>query len=604
MYSYVALTWDASIDAAAATLQQRLRVLKDFHTVYSAPGIYIAQKGGLHSACDALLLPGQGGAILGTLFSRPTEDAARRQLAIDADHAARIVESGGTHLIRNFWGRYVAFVRVPQTSRYAVIRDPSGMLPCFSTVHHGVRIWFSRLEHVAPLGLEHSSIDWHYIETHVVARMVKSRSTALLGIEEVQAGERWEPDGLAMKYASLWDPVTVSSDILEDAAAAALQLRSTARACINAWAGTYRQVLQALSGGLDSSIVTALLAQTPRPTAVTCFNYFTSEAEGDERLYARLSARKAGFELMEKHRVARSVDLRAMLRVTPTPNPWAYLYHVEHSDYEFEQAQRYGVSAIFTGGGGDGIFYQSRASFAVADYVQRHGITTALPGIALDAARLEGKSLLTVLRAAFADRQAESRRMRSVEHVNLQTLVSPATVAAQSALLQSRFEMSGQRQVPLGKWWQIQSTSTPPSFYDQLGSPLAVERVPPLVSQPIVELCLRIPTYVLVENGWDRAIARRAFEADLPRAVVNRRGKGGLEAHVRAIFSANIRFIREFLLDGELARRGILNRPQLEACLSGTRPVAAQEVTEMQDHLSTEAWINSLNSTSTHSAAA
>jgi len=307
---------------------------------------------------------------------------------------------------------------------------------------------------------------------------------------------------------------------------------------------------------------------------------------------------------VEKLRVPRLVDLRSMLRVTPTPTPWVYLYHVEHADYEFEQAHRHDARAVFTGGGGDGVFYQSRASFAVADYVQRHGLTLELPGIALDAARLEGKSLLTVLRAAYADRQRKSRRQRSVEHMNLQTLVSPEVIASQAARLQAIFDGSSRRHVPIGKWWQIQTTSTPPSFYDQLGHPLAVERVPPLVSQPIVELCLRIPTYVLVENGWDRAIARRAFEADLPRAVVNRRGKGGLENHVRAIFGANIKFIREFLLDGELARRGILNRKHLEACLSGTGPVSAPEVTEMQDHLSTEAWVNCHSSKAKTSAAA
>jgi hypothetical protein len=58
------------------------------------------------------------------------------------------------------------------------------------------------------------------------------------------------------------------------------------------------------------------------------------------------------------------------------------------------------------------------------------------------------------------------------------------------------------------------------------------------------------------------------------------------------------------LLDGELVRCGILNREQLESCLSGKRPVTAPEVTEMQDHLSTEAWIASHARHSSRSAAA
>jgi len=606
MYSFIALTWDVG-DArqAATTLPQQLGALRGFEIVHSGPGICIAQKAGLRSACDAVVLPDRSGAILGTLFSWPTETTgAHRQLSVAADDAEQIQRSRGRHLVTHFWGRYVAFVRLAGTERHVVLRDPSGMLPCFRAARHGMHIWFSRLEDLSALGLDYSSIDWRYIQTHVVSRSVNSHGTALLGIEEIQAGESWETDGDAVTRTAVWDPVAVSSDVLEDADAAARRLRWTTQACVDAWAGAYGSVLQALSGGLDSSIVTVLLAQAPSRPAVTCVNYYTSDAEGDERRYARASAEKAGFDLVEKHRVPRRVDLRSMLKVAPTPNPWVYLYHVEHADYEFEQAHRCGAAAIFTGGGGDGVFYQSRASFAVADYVQRHGLTTELPGIALDAARLEGKSLMTVLRAAFADRQNNSRRQRSVEHLNLQALVNPAIVASQAALLRARFDTSARHDAPIGKWWQILTTSTPPSFYDQLGNPSALERVPPLVSQPIVELCLRIPTYVLVENGWDRAIARRAFEADLPRAVVNRRGKGGLETHIRAIFGANIRFIREFLLDGELVRRGILNRKHLEACLSGAQAVTAPQITEMQDHLSTEAWIHCHKPAPTRSAAA
>ena len=53
----------------------------------------------------------------------------------------------------------------------------------------------------------------------------------------------------------------------------------------------------------------------------------------------------------------------------------------------------------------------------------------------------------------------------------------------------------------------------PFDFYDPLGQGNEAERISPLFSQPLMELCLRIPTYVLTEGGWDRAVARRAFYA-------------------------------------------------------------------------------------------
>jgi len=599
MYSYIALTWqtregDGEQDRLAAGMQHQLQSLKDFHVVLAAPGICIVQKAGLRSACDACKLPENAGVILGTLFSRPiATEPSQRRTSLSAAEADSIVASQAQHLISDFWGRYVAFVKVPGTTRYSVVRDPSGMLPCFHTSHRGVHIWFSRLTDISSLGLPHAQIDWRFVEKRAVTRGFRAHDTGLSRIQEVLAGESWECDGDEVKRRTLWDAAVISAtDVIEDSASAAEQLRSVTKACVDAWATVYSGVLHTLSGGLDSSIIAVLLGQTPTRTPVTCANYFTTDAEGDERYYARLAAQKAGFELIEKRRLARSVDFRSIQRIAPTPNPWMYAYSIEHADYEHEQAHLHGASAVFSGGGGDGVFYETRAEFSVSDYLQRHGLTSRLPGVALDAARLEGKSLTKILWAAFTNRHKNAHRKMTAEYAKQQTLVSASSIASQSALLEASFDESIRGDLPIGKWWQILSITIPPGFYDQFGSPLALERVAPIVSQPIVELCLRIPTYVLVENGWNRAIARRAFESDLPRAIVNRRGKGSLQNHVRLVFNANIKFIREFMLDGELARRGILNREHLEYCLSGGS-VDGPEFVEIQDHLSTEAWVQS-----------
>src|SRR6185436_11940153 len=51
------------------------------------------------------------------------------------------------------------------------------------------------------------------------------------------------------------------------------------------------------------------------------------------------------------------------------------------------------------------------------------------------------------------------------------------------------------------------------------GSP---EYVLPYYSQPVVELSLRIPTYLCALDGRDRAIARRAFVDDVPEKILRR----------------------------------------------------------------------------------
>jgi len=121
----------------------------------------------------------------------------------------------------------------------------------------------------------------------------------------------------------------------------------------------------------------------------------------------------------------------------------------------------------------------------------------------------------------------------------------------------------------------------------------------PLTSQPLVELCLRIPTYVLIQSGRDRALARRSFERDLPTEIVRRQAKGRADQHMRNILDANLDFVRELLLDGLLVRHGFLNRAALELYLRRECSPADFQYSEiLQEHACTEAWLRSWATTS------
>src|SRR6202043_586856 len=144
---------------------------------------------------------------------------------------------------------------------------------------------------------------------------------------------------------------------------------------------------------------------------------------------------------------------------------------------------------------------------------------------------------------------------------------------------------------PNGKLWHALQISSPWEFYDPLGRDNDPERVSPLYSQPVLELCLRLPVHVLTLGGWDRAIARRAFYSELPPAVANRRNKGSIERHVRGIFERNVTFMRELLLEGALVREGVVDRKRLATALSGKASRVRASVGELLDFVGTEAWL-------------
>jgi asparagine synthase (glutamine-hydrolysing) len=93
------------------------------------------------------------------------------------------------------------------------------------------------------------------------------------------------------------------------------------------------------------------------------------------------------------------------------------------------------------------------------------------------------------------------------------------------------------------------------------------EDVHPLLSQPLVEVCLRIPTHVLVSGGVDRALARRAFAAEVPRAILRRRIKGEVHMFPKVLYAKNRAFVRDLLLSGSLVNDRILDHQRIERAL-------------------------------------
>ena len=157
----------------------------------------------------------------------------------------------------------------------------------------------------------------------------------------------------------------------------------------------------------------------------------------------------------------------------------------------------------------------------------------------------------------------------------------------------------GQREYPWsapGLRWQLRSISVPQAFYGSFNDDedFRPERTVPLLSQPVVELCLGIPTYFSIRNGVDRSIARTAFAVNLPAQIRRRRQKGRIDRHLRNILDRNLDQVRDRLLDGRLIREGLLDRNVLRTYLTRESSPADFQYTEiLQEHLCVEAWLAS-----------
>ncbi len=596
MFRYVAFAWNAGDSGQADAAHSLSTILgrdsPELHTVYDRPGLTVTCAGGHFSSIGTCPLQPEGGVVLGTLFRKSEHGGPEdgRCLQVAEPESRRIVASAGRHLVDRYWGRYVAFLQDTQRRRTWVLRDPAGGVLCYMTAYRGLHLFFSNMDDSVGR-LLHPSIDWESVAVHVIIGPRPAERTPLKGVTEVQIGQCIDisPDTLAKhRY---WNPADIScTDVPENPAEAARALRAAAKACAHAWASCHPRILLCLSGGLDSSVVLGCLREAPAQPNITCLNNYSSEAESDERPFARLAARSAGCRLIEERRPMHG-DFRELLRMTRSVRPGFYLGLFGEGRRITEVGHEIGATAVYDGSGGDELFYENHVRYTAVDYLARHGVDRAFLKIVRDIAQLENTSIWHILRETVLLRLSERRWNPTAEVLSYRDLVrAECRNTLERYAIQNNWLESDAR-VPPGKRWHIRTSVGATALVDPLGQWRDMERISPLRSQPVVEVCLRIPTYWHASDGWSRALARRAFAADVPREILQRHLKGGVDGYVKRLLFANIQFVRELLLDGLLIREGLLDRRKLADTLSGRTTRGGAEMAEVFDHLSTEAWL-------------
>jgi asparagine synthase (glutamine-hydrolysing) len=596
MFRYFGFSWDPEIPsqvAVAKRLNESIVCAETWQKALMGPGVCVYTIGVRPGVNGVYPLLAGHGVVLGHLFrGRGRGDVSRRvDTTVSKAEATLIHETDGKALIDGYWGRYIAILQSAQ-GHTRILRDPSGTLPCFLGNTDGVDTFFSWLEDLiaftpwAPA----PRVNWDAIAALMATGHLGGRDTALEGISQVLPGQLTTLGKGVASPLSHWSVVTIARNPTEyqhDVATALL--RQVVMDCVHAWASCYESILLRLSGGVDSAILLGCLSANSDSTHVTCLNYHSPGSDSDERGYARLAAAKAGVELIERERDI-GFRLDDVLSVSRTPTPETYVGRMDATRTDVEVAAAHRASAIFTGAAGDSLFFQVRCTWPAADYLHARGLDRGFVRAAMDAARLGRVSLWQSTRNAFADQRHGTVPLKgSWEFFTLARREALDGVRDRDRYLHP--DLRNSSDLPIGKLHQVHQLINACGYYDPYLSDAAPERVNPLLSQPLVELCLALPTWVLTQGGRGRSLARSAFARDIPREIANRRSKGSMEEHVVTILQRNLPLTRSLLLDGHLVRQGLLDRPKLEKALGGRLSDLGGRQGEIHQYIALEAWI-------------
>jgi asparagine synthase (glutamine-hydrolysing) len=603
VFRYLALTWDAADRAEseqAAALIATLRAggaggVPGVERSPGAPWQLALDLKDLKVFCSGewrgrqpVLRPlaNRSGVVVGTLFRRCGDNLRALDVVeyppvrqLDRADTDRIMASRGRALIEKFWGNYVAFLRLPESDARCVVKDPMGPLDCFTARCRGVYLFFSSLEGRPALDLLEYSVDWEALAVQLSTIAMETRATALNEVSRVVRGECVQIERGAMKRTLYWNPLEIArTEPIRDPDRARRMLREVTRGCVQAWASEHEHILHMLSGGLDSSIVLGCLRDAPARPGITCINKYYSEASlDDERRFARLVAEHCGIAFRtHPDRIPESLD--GLSGAPKYPDPYECISELTLDPTDEALARQFGATARFDGAGGDQVFDQTGAENMLADYLYFHpplpmlrpGAWSALLDCAAAQKVLIWRVLHRSMRRAAAGRRPRDLIAQECELGVAQSLVDTRRVdAARRVDLLVHPWFGNAEDAPPGKTLQLAYFAVNDKVKGPFASPDDAIDISPLLSLPLVELVLRIPTYVLVRGGRDRSLARQAFAADLPGAIIDRCSKGTPNVYWQDIARKHSSYLRERLMEGQLAQHGLIDRSQTESALSG-----------------------------------
>ncbi|MBD3744858.1 MAG: asparagine synthase [Sphingopyxis terrae] len=554
----------------------QLRRSTDLETVFEKDGIAVLANQAQHS-----IHLGGHGVILGDLYRKHASHGLADEL--QSVERGQIVDGTGQFLIDDCWGRYVAVSAGGRGAR--VVRDPSGAVQCVYTRTANVIAFASHIDLVRAVGLWSPEIDWLALSRHLFSGGLPSAETSLRGVLELLPGTAADVQAHNVSLRELWSPWRyVASSKTMDRAEAIDRVYRAAERAVSETVSKFPRLLVGVSGGLDSSIVAAFAARAG--ASIKPITLITQDGDGDETPYAAHLCEALGATLARAQYRADVIDLGqaaspSFTRPTSRAEAQAYNSALRHC---FRPGE---IDAFLSGNGGDNVFAYSQSASALTDRYLAEGLGRGCLRTLADICALNGCGPIAAMRHASAKLPRSMHRYRW----------SPEPMLLSQEILRVH------ENTPIEHPWLHAPESVPPGKAAHVAQLLKIQQhlqanedaigipvITPLMSQPVIEACLPIPTWEWCKGGQNRSVAREAFAGILPRAIVNRRTKGGPDSFCSQFISARRREIADRLLHGNVVASGIIDRTALETVLTTNSHITGFEYVRILTLLEAEAW--------------
>ena len=567
----------ASLDDEPARLALRDRLVASGHWRAVAERRRLCVLLEAEASPDYRHLPGVAGGLIGDVYdmaaARRGEGAPFRIQAL----AGRTPREAALILVTQAFGRYLAlFTDREETS---VLRDPMGIVEAVTWRREGLRFIGSRLPADRTVWPPNLAIDWSAIAKIFRQKNLASHLSSLVGVTSIEPGvltRPWSDEPGERLWAPAWFARGRDRHARDPKA-----LARVIDGVVAAYALGRDRILCEISGGLDSAIVAASL-KACGATIETGINHTWPQREADERPYAEAVAALAEAPLVIVERGLLVLDAEKLSRAAGGARP---NFVGGDPDHDLDLATRLAgetPGALFTGRGGDAVFYQMPTTELARDLIAINPCgVSRLSGLKRLAQR-RGMTVWRLIASAWARRHAPLEPMPGSD------LFGARVAAAEPQWHPWLEDLAG---ISPAKRVQLRALVNSLSSFRESYRHTAGDILDPLLAQPVVELCLAAPATMLALGPADRPFARQAFAGRLPQSVATRHGKGDVSVFFARSLAASLDFLRPYLMEGRLAKEGLLDPVALDPVLSPDYLIWKMATPDVFVALALESWV-------------
>jgi asparagine synthase (glutamine-hydrolysing) len=468
-----------------------------------------------------------------------------------------------TILMNNYWGRYSGALYNAKTKTVSLVRDPLGLETLFYMPFEGNMLFSTKLSLLIDILKTKPSIDWDYFAEYLLEKNYLIPQTPFKGVSELLPGMHltYNAEG-KLDQTFEWQ---IPTETITDEKAIEDLVFTTFKKSTEAWLGNNKKITLQLSGGVDSSSILCMLKHINPELSIQALHYNDSKNVASQEIaYAQKIADECQVSLTQ-------MDLQERKLFEPAPADWRP--DKPHTGMTGSQSTKKikdfaQNTMLFSGQGGDHVFLAPPPQESIADYWLDKGLW-GISGIINELCSLFRTSWLALVKTNvialknYYLGQAKNKHDYIEDH---QGMLSPAIL---ERVEQKPFYLDSYlKNFSPGKAQHIKMLYHAIAYADKLDETMVTY---PLLSLPVVEAGLKIPTYKSIKDGFNRYYLRKAVSRITPTQVIWRRNKGEVSASILQTMRKEFTPLVDLIMQGLLVKNGIVEKKWIEDRLNQVR---------------------------------